>query len=122
MSRAIIRNTSVPSAQPINVLLADSFFQKFKGLMFAQNLQQDEGILLVEQNESVINTSIHMLFMNFDITAVWLDRNNKVVDVKLARRWRLAYASNFPAMSVLEIHQDHLNDYHPGDQLTITDA
>ena len=90
--------------------------------MFARDLPKDEGILLVEKSESVVNTSIHMLFMNFDITAIWIDKKNKVVDVQLARRWRLAYAPKLPALSVLEIHADHLNNFHPGDQLTITDA
>jgi len=122
MRRVIIRNTSTPQATPIRAVYADTFLLRLRGLMFSPQLANDEGILLVEDRESTLNTSIHMLFMNFDITAVWLDSANRVVDVQLARRWRLAYAPKSPAKSVLEIHTDHLGFFHPGDQLTFTNA
>ena len=122
MRRVIIRNTSTPQAIPIRAIYADSFLLRLRGLMFSPQLASDEGILLVEDRESILNTSIHMLFMNYDITAVWLDSANRVVDVKLARRWRLAYAPKSPAKSVLEIHKDHLGIFHPGDQLTLANA
>jgi uncharacterized membrane protein (UPF0127 family) len=122
MRRVIIHNTSKPSSIPIHAAYADSFLSRLRGLMFYRSLPLNEGILLVEQNESITNTSIHMLFMNFDITAVWLDKDNQVVDVKLARRWRLAYFPKSPAKMVLELHKDRLEDYHPGDCLSLMNA
>ena len=122
MRHVIINNSSVPTSKPIKAIYGDTFFLRLRGLMFSRTLPKDEGILLIEKDEGILNTSIHMLFMNFDITAVWLDKNNQVVDVKLARRWKLAYSPKTPARSVLEIHKDHLEDYRPGDILSFTDA
>lgn len=67
--------------------------------------------------EDRINAAIHMFFMNFDLTVVWLDRNLRVVDVQYARRWRPAYTPAKPARYVLELHPDRLNDFQTGDQL-----
>jgi uncharacterized membrane protein (UPF0127 family) len=94
-----------------------SFFANFKGLMFVKSIPDFSGILLVENSESRINTSIHMLFMNFDITAVWINSGHEVVDVVLAKKWHLAYFPKNKAQFVLEINSSHLNDIHVGDHL-----
>lgn len=85
--------------------------------MFNPGLPEYGGILLDEHSESVVNTSIHMLFMNFDITAVWINSNKQVVDVKLAKKWALAYFPKSPARYVLEISSDRMNDFQIGDRL-----
>jgi uncharacterized membrane protein (UPF0127 family) len=95
----------------------ESFLSKFKGLMFVPTLENNTGIILVENAESRLNTAIHMLFMNFDITAVWIDSAKKVVDVRLAKKGHLSYFPKKPAQYVLEIHADHFQDFHIGDQL-----
>jgi uncharacterized membrane protein (UPF0127 family) len=122
MHHVTIRNPRLPAAPPIRANLADSFWSRFRGLMFSRPLAPDTGLLLVENSESVVNSAIHMLFMNFDITTVWLDTSNRVVDVILAKRWRLAYAPKAPAKSILECHTDRLADFHPGDLLIIENA
>jgi uncharacterized membrane protein (UPF0127 family) len=101
----------------ISVNWCDSFISKFKGLMFVPYIEKFTGIILAENNESKLNTAIHMLFMNFDITTVWISADKKVVDVKLAKKWHLSYFPKTPAQYVLETHTDHLQDFHIGDQL-----
>lgn len=54
------------------VRVADSFWQRFRGLMLAAPLKDNEGLLI----ESC--SSIHMMFMRFSIDAVFLDAANKV--------------------------------------------
>jgi uncharacterized membrane protein (UPF0127 family) len=115
--RIILQNLSNPSSIPIDVQYCDTFFSRFLGLMFKPSIGPAEGILLVEKRESILDTSIHMLFMKFNITTVWLDAHYKVVDATLARRWRLAYAPCAPAQYVLETHPDRLVDFRKGDQL-----
>ncbi|MEA4909044.1 MAG: hypothetical protein VB089_15585, partial [Anaerolineaceae bacterium] len=61
-------------------------------------------------------------FMNFDITAVWIDAAYRVVDVKLAKRWHLSYTPPRPAQFVLECHTKRYNDFQSGDELFFTDA
>ena len=58
-----------------------------------------------------------MLFMNFDICAVWINQQNRVVDVKLAKKWHLAYFPRAAASQVLELHAVRMNDFSVNDQL-----
>jgi uncharacterized membrane protein (UPF0127 family) len=109
------RTHSLP--HPIKVAYCSSFMSRFLGLMFQKTIRPNEGILLVETLESKVNTTIHMLFMNFDIAVIWIDSHKTVVDTRLARRWRLYYAPATPARYTLETHPDRLTDFQVGDSL-----
>ena len=87
--------------------------------MFVATIPDQGGILIDEQSESLVNTSIHMLFMNFDITAVWINAKFEIVDVKLAKKWALAYFPVKPARYVLEMSASRLNEYQIGDMLSL---
>jgi uncharacterized membrane protein (UPF0127 family) len=117
MQRVAILNLDQPGNPNITAGYCASFACRFRGLMFRPSIALNEGLLLVQPNSSVIDTAIHMLFMRFDITAVWIDDQKRVVDVKLARRWRLAYIPKQPARYVLETHANRFKDYRVGDQL-----
>lgn len=112
---------STSDSPEFSVKYCDSFFSKLIGLMFSKELPQDQGILLVEKTESRLNTSIHMFFMNYDITALWLDRNLVIVDKALAKRWRPMYLPKKPAQYVVELHCDHYSRFATGDQLILSD-
>ena len=90
--------------------------------MLRRHLTPNEGLLLVGNRENRSESAIHMLFMFFDITAVWLDSDLKVVDVQYARRWRLIYAPQSPAKYVIELHQDRLDDFQVGDIVKINET
>lgn len=94
-----------------------SFVCKLRGLMFRRQLHEGEGLLLVEGFESRTATAIHMLFMAFPIAVVWFDTSFRVVDVKLARPWRLAYVPKSPACYTLESSPDLLAEVKVGDVL-----
>ena len=85
--------------------------------MFRRSLATDEGLLLVQKRENRTEATIHMLFMFIDLAVVWINADYRVVDVKLARRWRLMYAPNSPAKYVLELPVNRLNEFKVGDQL-----
>ncbi len=121
MSSIAIVNPDRPLSKPLQAIYCSSFWSRFIGLMFRKNLGENEAILLAESKDSRINTAIHMLFMNFDITAVWINSQNTVVDVKLARKWRLYYGPAAPARYVLEAHPGRLADFHPGDTVAFVD-
>ena len=82
-----------------------------------KSLQTDEGLLLVEEKESRINASIHMYFMNFNIAVVWIDGYKKVVDVRLAKKWRSVIWPIAPAQYILELNENRLQDFQIGDHL-----
>ena len=53
----------------IKIQKADTFFKRLRGLIGKKNLPQGHGLMIVPCN------SIHMLFMSFDIDAVFIDKN-----------------------------------------------
>lgn len=105
----------------IKTEVAASFLSKFRGLMFRKELEPSHGLILSESSESIINSSIHMLFMRFDITVVWLSSEYKIVDKCIAHRWHPAYFSKFPAKHVLELHISQIDNFLVGDTLKIID-
>ncbi len=94
-----------------------SFWCRLRGLMLRAPLASDEGLLIVYGGESVAGTSIHMFFMRFDIAAVWLDSEFRVVSATLAKAWRPYYASRQPAQYVLEAPPALLEQIHVGDRM-----
>ena len=55
--------------------------------------------------------------MLVDLAVVWINSNNEVVDVRLARRWRPVYLPQRPARYVLEMQVERLNDFRVGDSV-----
>lgn len=115
-----IINSSRPTP-PLKVQYCSSFLSKFMGLMFANKLAPDSGIILVNSSESKIDSSIHMFFMKFDITTLWLDKNYVVVDKVLAKKWHPAYISRKPAQYVVETNATRYSDFSVGDSLLFSD-
>ena len=72
----------------IQAKVADSFLDRFLGLMGRKALPERQGLLLSPCN------SIHMMFMRFAIDAVFLDKDNCIVKlVPQLRPWLgLAFA------------------------------
>jgi len=114
-------NSSNPGMS-IHIQRCDHFFSKFRGLMLRKTLAVNEGIMLVSDPPGILNTSIHMFFMRFDIAVIWLDENQMVVDKTLARAWRPYYTSKKPARYILEIHSSRINDFNIGDRVEFSHA
>jgi uncharacterized membrane protein (UPF0127 family) len=60
-----------------------------------------------------------MMFMRFDICAVWINKACEVVDARYARRWGLAFAPRKAASYVLELNTAHMDDFCIGDKVRI---
>ena len=116
----ILINQTLPSVK-IQIKFCESFISRLKGLMFSKQIPLDQGIILVENKESKINTSIHMMFMNFDLTVLWLDKELVVVDKVLAKRWVPIYLPKFRAKYVVELHSNQFSNFSIGDQLVLSD-
>ncbi len=119
MKTVRIQKSGSPSTI-INVKYCDTFFSRLTGLMFSKELRPDYGVMLADNDESRINASIHMFFMNYDITVLWLDKNMVVVDKVLAKKWHPYYAPKKPAQYILELHHSKFSEYSIGDKLVLT--
>jgi uncharacterized membrane protein (UPF0127 family) len=116
-----ISNLSHPLAQPILAKYCQSFFCQLRGLMFTKSLPEHHGLLLVQNSDSRINSSIHMMFMWIDLAVIWINSELQVVDIVLARRWKVAYLPKQPAKYVLEISASELGEFNIGDKISITE-
>jgi uncharacterized protein len=108
--------------EPIDFRICDSFVSRFLGLMFRSKLNENEGIGLISRPAGIVNSSIHMFFMRFDIAVIWLDVSMCVIDKALAKKWHPYYAPGKPAMYTLELHSSRLPDFNPGDQVQYKNA
>jgi uncharacterized membrane protein (UPF0127 family) len=106
-------------SKAIKAKYCKSFWCKLRGLMFTKTINPYSGLLLVEENESKINSAIHMLFMNYDIAVFWLNKAYRIVDKKIAKRWKPVIIPNSPASFTLELHPDRFGDFEINDQLVI---
>lgn len=112
-----VRNLDQPNRNPTRVKVCDSFLARLRGLMFCARLHPDEGLLLVQKRDSRLDSSIHMLFVPFDLSVVWINSEMEVVSKVIARPWRPAYLPGKPARYILEIHPERWNEYQVGDRV-----
>lgn len=100
----------------------DTFLTQLRGFTLRARLSPDEGLVLVGKRDSRVDSSIHMLFVSFDLSVIWINSNMQVVDKVLAKSWRPAYVSKQPAKYVLEIHPERWGDYEIGDTVQFKDV
>lgn len=117
----VLRNAATGQVILPKAWWCDSFMCHLKGLMFRASLPFDEGLLFVNGRESITSSSIHMLFMRFNIGVVWLDKSGRVVDARLAKVWRPAYAPRSAAQYYLEANEDILDRVQIGDILSFAE-
>jgi uncharacterized membrane protein (UPF0127 family) len=103
-------------------LYCDTFLTQLRGFTFRARLAPDVGLILVGSRNSRLDSSIHMLFVSFDLTVVWINSDLEVVDKVLAKSWRPAYFSKRPAKYVLEIHPERWGEFSVGDLVEFKDA
>ncbi len=123
MTRFItIENQNKRIENPPRIKFCDTFLKQLRGFTFHPRLEPTEGLILVGTRDSRLDSSIHMLFVSFDLAVFWINSDMQVVDKVIARSWRPAYFSKQPAKYVLEIHPNRLNDFEIGDKVQFKDA
>jgi uncharacterized membrane protein (UPF0127 family) len=117
-----VQNKNKTITGPLHIQYCDTFFTQLRGLSFRSRLALDEGLLLVGKRDSRIDSSIHMLFVPFDLSVIWINSAMQVVDKVLAKSWRPAYFAKQPAKYTLEIHPERWGDFEMGDRVEFRDA
>jgi uncharacterized membrane protein (UPF0127 family) len=95
---------------------------RLRGLMFRSHLAEDEGLLLTIGRDSRADSSIHMLFVPFQLAVFWINSGMEVVDKVIAKPWRPAYFPARAARYTLEVHPHHFDDYDVGQRVEIRNA
>lgn len=104
-----------------DVKVCASFFSAFSGLMFSKKLKPDQAILIGRNDESIINTAIHMIFVFQKLKILWLGSNKKIVDIKIAYPFISFLAPKKPAMYIVELNPENreLEGINEGDKLEL---
>lgn len=118
----IIENTNRKTGTPARIKYCDTFLTQLRGFTFRARLSPDEGLLLVGKRDSRLDSSIHMLFVAFDLAVFWINSDMQVVDKILARSWHPAYFSKEPAQFVLELHPQRWEEYEIGETVEFKDV
>ncbi len=100
-----------------HVEVADTWWQRFKGLQFRRPLAKDHAILLRPC------PSIHTFWMRFSIDVVFLDGEGRIVDLRRnVRPWR-AVIPRVRSVAVVEMTSGALPALlHEGDLLRWSDG
>ena len=106
----------------LRVKYCDTFLTQLRGFTFRSTLARDEGLILVGKRDSRLDSSIHMFFVPFDLSVIWINSDLQVVDKTLAKSWRPAYFSKQPARYVLEVHPERWEDFQIGDAVEFKNA
>ena len=117
----VLNKNRIIDSPPL-IRFCDTFISQLRGFTFYPSLSQDEGLILVGKRDSRLDSSIHMLFVSFDLGVIWINTELKVVDKIIAKSWRSAYFPKQPAKYVLEIHPSRLDAYQIGDFLEFRNA
>jgi uncharacterized membrane protein (UPF0127 family) len=117
-----IENKNRRIAGDLRITYCDTFLTQLRGLTFRSALPRDEGLILAGKRDSRLDSSIHMLFVPFDLSVIWINAELQVVDKVLARAWRPAYFPRHPAKYALEIHPVRWADFEIGDMVEFKDA
>lgn len=121
MKIVIIRKLSgnFGSIDKLEAWYFDNFFSRLKGLMFKNKISLNQAGLFINKNENIVDSAIHMLFMNFDIAVFWLDKTNTIVDKRIAKKWGLIYYPDVKSHKILETHPEIFETLQIGEELTI---
>ncbi len=85
----------------MKIILADTFFKRFKGLMGKNDFE--DALLFTNLTDS----SIHTMFMRFEIDIYFLDKNKIIYDKVSLKPWRF-YKPKKRAAYILETKKNKL--------------
>lgn len=91
---------------------------KLKGLMFRKKLKENQCIMFEFNKEEMI--MIHMLFVFFNIDAVWLDKNYKILEIKRnIKPFTYLIKPKFKAKYLIETLGNKTDKLSIGDNITV---
>lgn len=113
-----ITNTLTEEYLKIDVKNASTFLKKLKGLMFEKEANFNYALVFDMGREAKARNSIHMLFVFFPITALFLNSSNVVVDKAILNPFKLMYTPKERCKYIIEIPNAYNNKIKIGDKIT----
>ena len=102
-----------------DIRIADDFFSRLMGLMFRENAKVPLLFEIPQKVNSRKRSSIHSLFMRFDIVLVFIDGNNLVYEITDLAPWNY-YVPEKSAKYIVEFDKKEFNNcLKIGDEIEI---
>jgi len=122
MHKVNVLNVSKALRSKLILEYCETYWCKLRGLAWRRRIANGGGMVLVSKREDRANSAIHMFGMFFNLGIIWLNSDMKVVDLKLALKWRSMIRPKVPAQFVIECAPSHLNDFQIGDQIVFEEG
>ena len=102
-----------------DIRIADDFFSRLMGLMFREDAKVPLLFEIPQKVNSRKRSSIHSLFMRFDIVLVFIDKNNLVYEIADLAPWNY-YVPEKSAKYIVEFDKKEFNNcLKIGDEIEI---
>ena len=102
-----------------DIRIADDFFSRLMGLMFREDAKVPLLFEIPQKVNSRKRSSIHSLFMRFDIVLVFIDENNLVYEIADLAPWNY-YVPEKSAKYIVEFDKKEFNNcLKIGDEIEI---
>ena len=101
-----------------NVVIANTHWQRLKGLMFEDPARFDYALVFELPRETISGAAIHMLFVFVPIDLVYLNKGKQVVDIaKSLMPFSLGYVPKKPSKFFVELPAGKSRGVKLGDKL-----
>ena len=102
-----------------DIRIADDFFSRLMGLMFQENAKVPLLFEIPQKINSRKKSTIHSLFMRFDIVLAFIDENNLVYEIADLTPWNY-YVPEKSAKYIVEFDKKEFNNcLKIGDEIEI---
>ena len=85
------------------IKIAKTHHQKAKGLMFENKNKFDYALIFDFEKEVRMQASLHMMFVFFPITVLFLDSEKKIIEVANLKPFQLNYTPKHKVRYALEV-------------------
>ncbi len=93
------------------IIIANTFQKRLLGLMFRQKTEFPMLFEIPQNIGTKMRSSIHSLFMRFDLKLVFIDKNNIVFEMADLKPWRL-YVPKKEAKYIIEFEKTRFENYN----------
>lgn len=92
------------------IKIANSFFKRFLGLMFKSNCEYPLLFEIPQDIKIKERSSIHSLFMRFELALVFIDENHLIYEIADLKPWEY-YVPKKPAKYIIEFDKKEFENY-----------
>ncbi len=101
-----------------NTIYCNSLYSRTKGLMFRTNLDKDTAYVLINNKDSIKDSSIHTFFVFFPIDVLWVNSKKIIVDKREnVKPFKLLIKSKKPAKYIIELKRGKAKNIKIGDKI-----